>query len=240
MNRANFYWIIFLLHAVALPAQTLSPARVHPDYYLETVALVNDGSADIEVRFGTSHGAAGDTLLLPFAFTTFPDSVTRSAKIYNVFELNQFGRRSVLVVLDSAVTQNDTLEFSFHLPEVSALGKPSAKDFGNYEISYSLVHTAAVPIERFTTTIILPAGFVINKILSSTPERPANAAVSPYVLEMIDGRHCVTLTDSTVLQGDRLSLLFQAKSEKKSVLLIIALAVVAGVYLIVFRDLVAT
>lgn len=207
--------------------------------YTETIFLENDGGATVNVRFSAA-GAAGDTLLLPFAFSAWPDTVIYDAKIDTLFERIIHGQRRARLTLATAVTTADTLDYAFHLQQVTALGKPPAKDYGNYDLAYRAVNPSPLPINHFSVSIVLPPGMVINGILSSSPARPANAAVSPYTLGKLDSRHCVTLTDSTVLQGDNIALSFQAKSEKKSRLLMVLLVLTAAAYLVAFRDLIKT
>lgn len=203
----------------------------------ETLSLAADGSAQVSVQFNAT-AAAGDTLILPYAFTTWPDTIVHGGKIGSATERLSHGRRQLMLTLAESVTVQDTLRYAFTLQQATPLGGPAKLDFGNFELSYRMVHTSPAPLERFTVEIILPEHFVVNTIQSSTPARPANAGTSPYKLGMIAGRHRVTLTDSTVLQGEAVALAFQTKSGRKSPLFIAVLVLIAGVYLILFRDLV--
>jgi hypothetical protein len=85
--------------------------------------------------------------------------------------------------------------------------------------------------------VMLPEGVVVNRIVSTAPARKGNSPMSPYAIDMLGKRHCVTVTDSAVEQGDMLALTFEAKPEAKSPLILVALALCAGTYLVLFRDL---
>ena len=222
-----------LLHQAHAATHTLTR-------YEETVLLEKDGSATVRVQLNVAQAAAGDTLLVPFAFAEWPQNFSHADKIQSVFEGNLHARRQVALALAQTVTANDTLRYSFQVPNVTALGKPSAKDFGNYDLSYRVINVSAAPIASYTVRVVLPADMVVNTITASVPARAANAATSPYALEKFDGRHCLTLRDSTVFAGDQLALSFQAKEEKKSPWFIVLLILIAGAYLFGFRELVRT
>lgn len=206
--------------------------------YEETVLLEKDGSAIVRVHCNLAQAAAGDTVLLPFAFAEWPRSFTHDEKIQTVFEGTLHERRQVALTLTQAIAASDTLHFSFQLLNLTPLGKPVTKDFGNYDLSYRVVNVSATPIASYLVRVVLPAGMVVNTISSSVPARANNAPTSPYTLEKFEGRHCLTLRDSTVFAGDHLALLFQAKAEKKSPWFIVVLTLIAAAYLFGFRDLV--
>ena len=206
--------------------------------YEETVLLEKDGSATVRVQCNLTQAAAGDTLLLPFAFAEWPHSFSHDDKIQTVFEGKLHARRQVALTLTQSITTSDTLHFSFRLLNLTPLGKPATKDFGNYDLSYRVINVSAVPIASYTVRVVLPAGMVVNTISSSVPARANNAPTSPYTLEKFEGRHCLTLRDSTVFAGDHLALSFQAKAEKKSPWFIVVLTLIAAAYLFAFRDLV--
>lgn len=229
------FTFFLLLMAFARVASAASGALTR---YEETILLEKDGSVTVRVQCNADNAVAGDTLLLPFAFSAWPESVAYDAKISGVMERNLHGRRQTMLTLAQAISATDTLNYSFHLANVTALGKPPAKDFGNYDLSYRAVNVAAAPIASYVVRVVLPPQMVVNTITSSAPARRANAAASPYAIEKFAGRHCVTLRDSTVLPGDYLALSFQAKSEAKSPFLIVLLTLIAGAYLWAFRDLV--
>lgn len=226
-------FFLLTVSTTAVSASTIALAR-----YEETVLLEKDGSATVRVQCNVANAVAGDTLLLPFAFSAWPSGIAHDEKISGVFERNPHGRRQAVLTLAQAISATDTLNYSFRLANVTALGKPSTKDFGNYDLSYRVVNVAAAPIASYVVRVVLPPDMVVNTITSSVPARPANAAVSPYTLEKFAGRHCLTLRDSTVLAGDHLALSFQAKSAAKSPFLIVLLTLIAGAYLFGFRDLV--
>lgn len=207
--------------------------------YAETISLENDGGATVYARFCAT-GAAGDTLLMPYAFSVWPDTVIHDEKFEATFTRIIHGRRCAMLTFTAAATTADTLEYVFRLQRVTTLSKPSANDFGNYDLAYRVVNTSPLPIDHFTVRIVLPPGMVVNTITSTIPARPANAAGAPYTIGKSEGCHYVTLTDSTVMQGDNLALSFQAKFEKKSRLFIALLVLIAGAYLVAFRDLIKT
>jgi hypothetical protein len=205
--------------------------------YAETISLEPDGGADIVVRLCAS-GLRSDTeVMLPYAYASLPDSFVPGASIHEVATRTLFGRRQVYVTVSDEVLPTDTLEFRFHLSKASSFGTESAEDFGNRAISYRIVQSSPVPVALMSVRMVLPEGVVVNKIVSSTPAGKSNSSSSPYMLGMCKGRHCVTLTDSTVNQGDVLALEFQAKPGKKSPAIIIALVLAAGAYLFAFRGL---
>ena len=148
-----------------------------------------------------------------------------------------YGQQRLFVRAARDSAAGDTLEYRFFLPKASPFGTEATADFGVRSIAYRLVQSSPSPVPLMIIRIVLPEGTVVNKIVSTSPARKANSPVSPYVIGMQDGRHCVTLRDSTVQQGDVLAVTFEAKAEAKSPLILAALALCAVAYLIGFRDL---
>jgi hypothetical protein len=208
--------------------------------YSETIALDRDGSAIVTVHFQVLAGTSGDTLALPYAFSTWPDSFAYSENIAAVLTHATEGSRRVLVVLGTTIVTAETLEIRFRLSAVTPIGGPPPGDFGNYTLTYRAVNRSPASIDRYAVTLELPEGFVFTDVVSTTPSRPANGAGSPYVLGMRQGRHSMTLQDTTVAQGDVIALQVQARDGRKSPWLIVALVLLGGAYLIWFRDLVVS
>jgi hypothetical protein len=148
------------------------------------------------------------------------------------------GRLQALLVLAVPVGTQDTLACRYYYHAYAPFAAPSGQDFGNYTITYRAVHAQPDSLEAFVMTMVLPPGFVTNRVLSSTPAPKANGLSSPYVLGMMEGRHSVTLRASPVMQGDVVGLTLEAKRKNGSPYLIAALVIIACAYLIGFRDLV--
>jgi hypothetical protein len=208
--------------------------------YTETIGLERDGSANVIVRFQVVAGIPGDTLRLPYAFSTWPDSFAYSENIAAVLKHGATGGLGAVVILGTSVAAAETLEIRFRLSAVTPLGGPPPGDFGNYTLTYRAVNRSPASIDRYAVTLDLPEGFVFTDVVSTSPSRPANGAGSPYVLGMRQGRHSMTLQDTTVAQGDVIALQVQARDGMKSPWLIVALVLLGGAYLISFRDLVVS
>ena len=209
-----------------------------PDAYHETIVLERDGSAAVTVRWHPAARPPADTLVLPYAHTAWPDSFAHSQNVAAVLPGRDARPRTLLVILDSSVAGGGVIEVSFRLPSAAPLGTAPPGEFGNYTVGYRTVNSTPTGIGRFTVTLALPAGFVFASITSTTPARPANGAGSPYALGKQEGRHSITLSDTSVLQGDVIALNVQAKDGAKSPLLMAALVLLGGAYLVLFRDLV--
>jgi hypothetical protein len=206
-------------------------------YYAESISLDQGGGADVVVRLCAIGFQSGAEVALPYTHASVPDSFVAGSAIREVTVRELFGRRQLFVAASRVVASNDTLEFRFHLAKASAFGAETSEDFGNRVISYRIVQSSPRPVDLMSVRIVLPEGAVINKVLSSSPAGKANSSSSPYILGMSGRRHCITLTDSTVHQGDVVAMEFQAKAGRKSPVLIVGLALIAGVYLFAFRDL---
>jgi hypothetical protein len=229
------YFIVLMLIGVSVSSGEIGDARLA--CYAEVISLESGGGADIAVRLCATGLKAGGEIQLPYAHSSLPDSFVAGAGIHHVAARALFGRCEICVTVAQDVAATDTLEFRFHLAKASAFATETTEDFGNRVISYRMVQSSQGPVDLMSVRIVLPEDFVINKILSSSPAGKANSSSSPYILGMVVGRHCVTLTDSTVRQGDVVALEFQAKQAAKSPVLIVALVLIAGVYLFAFRDL---
>jgi len=208
--------------------------------YTETVVLERDGTAGVTVRCTLDTGGAGDTLAMPYAYAVWPDSFQHSQNVSVILRSGNPPAARALVVLARSVAAPETVEYRFRIPGAAPFATSAPGDFGNYTVGYRAVNSAPSPIDRFTVTMVLPEGFIVADVVSTTPARPANGAGSPYNLGMLHGRHCITLKDTSVAQGDAVALQVQTRSGEKSPWLIVALVLAGGVYLITFRDLVAS
>jgi hypothetical protein len=206
-------------------------------YYHETIDLDDSGGATVTVRCCLPGLSPRGTVSLPYAHAFWPDSFIVAGPIRELSSTTLHGRRQLNVSVAGAVTDKDTLEYRFHLPDASPFGTEQAGDFGNRSVTYRLVQSAADPVGRMEVCMLLPQGVVVNRIVETTPARKASAPGSPYTISMENGRHCVSLCDSSVLQGDVLFLAFEAKPDAKSPVIIALLGLCAVAYLIVFRDL---
>jgi hypothetical protein len=232
MRRLAIFLIVCSVAVTGAGAGQLRLVR-----YAETVRLGEDGSAGIGIRFVLSGGTTGDTLLLPYAASAWPESLRCSAPVDTLLPRKRNGHFQGLLVLKGTVAPGDTLAIDFTLRSYAPFGIPSEADFGNYVIEYRVVHALADPIDRFVLTMILPPGFVVNNVRSTSPAQKANSPNSPYLLTMEEGRHSVVLTAAPVEQGDAVALGLEVKRRNNSPIFIGGLVVLAVAYLIGFRDL---
>jgi hypothetical protein len=223
---------------LAAAVAAAGPERIVLNRYSEKVFLETDGSAQVSVRVSISGGGAGDSVLLPYASSVWPDSVVCHVPVGAVLPRPEHGRLRALLVLSAPVSSTDTLAFAFLLKGYTTLNAPSDEDFGNYVVKYRMVHSLPDPIGKIDLTIVLPSDFVVNNVLSSTPAVKADTPNLVYSLGKENGQHAVTLTALAVNQGDAVGLSLEVKRRNRSFLFIAALVILAGAYLIGFRDLV--
>jgi hypothetical protein len=232
----SFCLFIAVLLLVAAPSRGVAqmPSLV---FYAETVALEPGGGATVTVHLTASGITAGQEFPVPYAHATGPDSLAWNSPLAMAAVRKIAGQYQLFLTSAKDATPGDTLTVQFHLRKASVLGGETTEEFGNTTITYKMVQSLPGCIPLMTARVVLPEGIVVNKVLSTTPAGKANASSSPYAIGMVNGRHCVTLSDSTVHQGDQLAMQFQAKSGKKSPLILAGLFVAAVGYLIAFREL---
>lgn len=229
--------VSFALVFVSTGVSTAEVDDASLTYYAETIDLDAGGGAAITVRCCVTDLPLGYGIAMPYAHAAWPDAFIPGEAIREVVTRTLHGRQRLFVIAARDVSGNDTLEYRFTLANVSPFGTESNADFGVHTIAYRLVQSSDITVPLMAVRIVLPEGMVVNTIGSTTPARKANAPGSPYAIGVQDGRHCVTLTDSTVQQGDVLALAFEAKADAKSPFIIAALVLCAVAYLLVFRDL---
>jgi len=232
-RRVNFIALAVLIAGLA-QAEVITASLT---YYNETIDLGADGGATVTVRCCLPGLSPEGAFPLPYAFSSWPDSFVPGGALREVFSRTVHDRRRLYVAVTGIVTEKDTLEYRFHVPDASTFGRDATGDFGNRSIAYRLVQSSDSPVALMSVRILLPEGVAVNRIVATTPAGKSNSAQSPFAIGKLNGRHCVTLTDSSVGQGDVLSLVFEAKPEARSPLILVALVLGAVVYLILFRDL---
>jgi hypothetical protein len=110
---------------------------------------------------------------------------------------------------------------------------------GGRDVRYRLVLPAALEVRRVEATLVLPSGLVAADVDDLSPA-PADTEVTlPYQAGARDGRSSVTL-DVAPRTDDAVAMTIHARRRPNGPATAAVLAIVAGAYLWLFRDLART
>ena len=102
--------------------------------------------------------------------------------------------------------------------------------------TFDAVNRTPYTIREFSGEVVLPDGFIVQRILDSTPGVKSRDPEPPYRVHKIDNRHAIRISRAEADLGDRLVLKLQLKRSARSWVLIGALLALAVLYLVFFRD----
>jgi len=91
-------------------------------------------------------------------------------------------------------------------------------------------------IHEFSGEVVLPEGFIVQRILDSTPGVKSRDPEPPYRVHKIENRHAISISRAQADMGDRLMMKLQLKRSDKSWILTGFLLGLAVLYLAFFRD----
>jgi len=111
-----------------------------------------------------------------------------------------------------------------------------AGPYGTVLCTFDAVNRTPYTIREFSGEVVLPDGFIVQRILDSTPGVKSRDPEPPYRVHKIDNRHAIRISRAEADLGDRLVLKLQLKRSARSWILIGTLLALAVLYLVFFRD----
>lgn len=146
--------------------------------------------------------------------------------------------RIVRVSFDGKPPAQVKLKLTFDAKEFLDWAK-ARKDRGVYNLSYTFTNTLVTTINNYTLKVLLPPGYVMNQVASSTPKATGEEVEPPYDFASTTGSTVVTLRSKTVGPGKTAAIAFGFKGvdgNPAPILLLGLVIAAAGVY--IKRDLI--
>lgn len=225
--------IVLLLAIIIIPLN--SCFAVSADSLKERILINSNGDAEIFVNISID-SAKVFTVKLPWNFSQKVKKITTAPG----FSANMISRQGNKYLLVKSI---DSTLFSHIYAKVEVekfydFENEKIKDYGNYSISYRFMNTTLDKIKFYQVEIVLPEGFNITSVDESFPELTESNPDVPYFISREKNLNKVVLHSSKLKMGTNAFINFRLKEEHKTYTLLIMLLLVAGLYLVFFRDVI--
>ncbi len=222
---------LLLVLGAAMPARGQELSR-----YEETVTLAADGSARVRVFLEPRPGA-GAPVLIPVRSAALRDVRAKGAGSPTPRPVARGNGHFLEIALPSTMgpASTGTIELTYAIEGYfKAGGRPGP--FGNRKLDYRFVSVSFAAIDRFSASLVLPEGWVFNAVSRFVPEPEKEGMVAPFAISRAGGRLTGRIDLSGLGLGDEVVLSCTVRSGRRSLWLLLALAVLAATWLLFFRD----
>jgi hypothetical protein len=231
-----------LLFCLAL-ASVLAWATEIKSYDLRLVTAT-DGSGKGQATILLSACTPGE-MNLPLGFKQIEDlHLQQAPKGVRLQSGPSNGQILLHAFLPEGISSETRLQFSFSvrqaffIPE-PGLGEKSNLPKGSRLFRHAFVNTQEGTIGSYRFELLFPEGTMAQAIREQLP-KPKKSEIGPRVLlARLEGRQAAILQFTSLKQGDDTSMLLELVSQRKSWGWLLVGLVLAGAYLVFFRDLVA-
>lgn len=235
---------LFRLMTLALASSVLALAVDVPTYTVRLQAAP-DGSGQALATLALA-GCAPGTFNLPLGFTAVQDLRLEEPSAGIRLEASERnGMTQLKVTLPQDIPAKANLRFSFRLKQVFQVpklkpGEKSPLPASSRIFKHAFVNTQEYPIGAYRVEFLFPEGLMAQAIREALP-KPAKNEVGPRVLlAKVERREAAILQFNKLQQGDDTSMAVELVPVRRSFGWLIAGLLLGGVYLVKFRDLVAT
>jgi hypothetical protein len=220
---------LLLILGAPVPARGQELSR-----YEETVTLAADGSARVRVILERRPGG-GTPVLIPVRSALLRDVRAAGGGIPAPRPVARGSGHFLEIALPPAPGGAGTIEVTYAVDSYfPAGGRPGP--FGNRKLDYRFVSVSFAAIERFSAALVLPEGWVFNAIGRFVPAPEKEGMVAPFAIARAGGRLAGRIELSGLGLGDEVALSCTIRSGRRSLWLLFALAILAAVWLVFFRD----
>ena len=219
---------LLVLLGAAMPARGQELSR-----YEETVTLAADGSARVRVVLQVRRGGAAPALL---PLRAAPGPLRTEGIDPASARVAQKGSGPFIELdLPPEAPPGRTIAVEYALPGYfQAGGRPGP--FGNRKLDYRFVNVSFAAVDRFSASLVLPAGWVFNAVGRFVPEPEKEGMVAPFAIVRAGGRLAGRIDLSGLGLGDEVALSCTVRSGRRSPWLLLALALLAAAWLLFYRD----
>lgn len=203
--------------------------------YRETIDLQADGSASVTIDLSLA-GWAANSLDLPLSFAK-PDNISASGDGVRAAALARNGDvRVIRVQFENQPPSAANVKIRFAARDFLDWKKARSAR-GTYALAYTFTNTATAQIGDYRLKLLLPEGYEMNGITSSTPRMTGEEVTPPYDFSFEGKRTVVNLRGKAVAPGRNAAIAFGfVPAERDPLPFILAGLLIAGVALWIKRD----
>ncbi len=208
----------------------------------ESINIEEDGSAyirlklDLQIMNDSTHIQIPAVFGNPFTINGLLDA---DQSVIEVFQKNT-ENYSYLVIDKQLPIGHHFVIIEYILPDFLDWSAIGPGEFSTYKFSIDLDNPFLVQIDTFNLTVSLPHGWNYHKIIASNPVFENKDPQPPHQLfTNSDGLASISISRTNMRFKDSIGLTFLFKSSSKSILIIVIAVILAGLYMIIFRDLIS-
>lgn len=173
----------------------------------ESVDLSPDGSANVTMGIALA-GWDSDKLDLPLNYAKPENLGVEAGDLKVVATAGKTGDASVIKLqFDGKPPADVQIKLTFAVKKFLDLGKAKTPR-GIFNLSYTFTNATATTINKYDFTVLLPPGYVMNGVSSSTPKATGEEVVPPYDFLAQGNRVVVNLHAPTVGPGKNAAIAF--------------------------------
>lgn len=212
------------------------------DLRLQTYAD-GSGQAVVIVRL---EGSGAGPVAIPLGFAAVADlQLTEGPAGTLLVSESVNGQTLVRALLPEGAPATSTIGIAFTVKQAFVVatlgpGERSPLPAGSRMFRHAFVNSQLAPIKSYRVDVIFTDGMRVHAIREALPKLRKTEAGPRVLLGNIDGKPGATLQVDRVLQGDSASMQLELVSQSRSALWLIVGVVLSLLYLVYFRDLVAS
>jgi hypothetical protein len=211
MRKMTFTLCVVLLFTwVSVQAATQEAKGITA--YQEIADLALDGSANVTTNI-TLMGWDSDKIDLPLSYAK-PENIGAEAGDLKVAAAaGKTGDTNVIKLQFNGKPPAEVkIKITFAVNKFLDWGKAKTPR-GIYNLSYSFTNTTATNIGKYEFKVILPPGYVMNGVSSSTPRATGEEVELPYDFSAQNNRIVVNLRSPTMAPGKNAAIALGFKKE---------------------------
>lgn len=202
----------------------------------ETLELAADGSAKVVLDLSLSNWD-GDAIDLPLSYAKPEGIAVASPDVQATAQAGKSGDMRVLKLkFDKKPPATAKLSVSFAMKDFLDM-KKALSPRGFYAFNYTFTNLSQANVGAYSLKVLLPEGFKMTQVLSSTPKATGNEVTPPYDFSADDGRTMVNLRAPSVAVGKNAAISFNFQPVRKGGFVMIAVCIVlAAIAMYAKRD----
>ena len=207
----------------------------------EDVKINDDGSANIKLKLDVKIENASSMIKIP---ALQGNSSEMNSQIYTdnselIIHQENRDNYSFLEIKNRLPIGHHSFTIQYVLPEFLDWSFVGPGEFSAYKFSVDFDNPFIMQIDTFNLTVSLPKGWNYHKIIDSNPIFRDEDPQPPYkFFKSDDGLYSVNISRTEMKFKDSIGLTFLFKKTSKSIFIIIIAIIIAGLYMITFRELI--
>ena len=226
--RQSALTIVVTALLAALAASPVAAQKGIADFR-EVIDIATGGSAKVSIT-AVIAGLGSDTLELPLNVPNARDLAVESPSGGASARITRVGDTSLIAVkFSQPPTAKTELRLTFTADKFFDWARAKSKR-GIYGFSYTFTNTTTATINNYALKVLVPPGFDMTGVTSSTPRATGEEVVPPYDFATEDGRLVVNLRSRTVPPGRTAAIAFNFKPRDRNPLPAIAIGVIIALF----------